>query len=85
MKKAKLIDDIRADLRPSRTGFAPWYEQIGPEARAEVEEVKREFWAGKLDAKAYTLARVISKKLAERGLVQVAPQTVSRWLRNTHQ
>lgn len=77
-----LVDDVRASLVPARHGFPAWYERIDAATRREVDQIKELFTSGKLDTKAFTLARVLSAKLAERGLITIKPQTISRWLRN---
>lgn len=82
MKRRPLIEDVRESLPTVRTGFLPWHQTLPPEAKAEVDEIKQMFMAGKLETKAYTLARILAEKLAERGLANVKPQTVSKWLRN---
>lgn len=83
MRKPKaLLEEVREALPPIRTGFPPWHQTLPPEAKAEVDEIKRMFLAGQLETKAFTLARILAAKLAERGLANVKPQTVSKWLRN---
>lgn len=82
MKKRSLLEDVREILPDGRPGFLPWHARLKPEDRAEVEEIRGLFVAGQLGTKAYTLARALSTKLAERGLADVKPQTISRWLRN---
>ena len=82
MKKRSLLEEVQESLPDSRPGFLPWHARLKPEDRAEVEEIRGLFAAGKLGTKAYTLARALSAKLAERGLADVKPQTISKWLRN---
>lgn len=83
MRKAKaLLEEVREALPPVRTGFPPWHQMLPAEVKAEVEEIKKMFWAGQLETKGFTLARILAAKLAQRGLANVKPQTVSRWLRN---
>ena len=77
-----LLDDVRESVTESRSGFPPWHERLSEQDRAEVYAIREAFQRGEIKCKAFTLARVMSAKLAERGVIDMRPQTFSRWLRN---
>ena len=77
-----LLDDVRESVTESRSGFPPWHERLSEQDRAEVFSIREAFQRGEIKCKAFTLARVMAAKLAERGVIDMRPQTFSRWLRN---
>ena len=78
-----LADAIRAAIPPPPRRTLPWYERLPADVLAELEEVKREHRAGKLQGTRVALAICISEQLRLRGLSEVGMQGVSAWLRKS--
>ena len=78
-----LADAIRAAIPPPPRRTLPWYERLPADVLAELEEVKREHRAGKLQGTRVALAICISEQLRLRGLSEVGLQGVSAWLRKS--
>jgi hypothetical protein len=78
MKKASLLDDVKAGL-VTRRGHAAWYESLDSEIRAELEGIKAAWLAGSLVATKTNLARRLSDVLQARG-VKIGIQGVLAWL-----
>lgn len=76
-----LAEMVRANLRPVRHGFAPWHERLPADARAEVDEVKRAWLAGKLGAQMRPVALLVAKYLADNGICTIGEQGVIAWLK----
>lgn len=75
-----LLDAVRTSIATSRPGFRPWHERIDPEVAVELEELRREWRAGKLGAKLRPVAAAIVTYLHEHNLSDIGIQGVSRWL-----
>lgn len=73
---------IRANLPPPLRGTQRWHLRIPAEILIELEEVKAEMLAGKLQTTKRALATVISEQLRSRGICVVGAQGVEVWLRN---
>ena len=80
---SSLADAIRAAVPPAPRRMLAWHERIPAEVLAELEQVKREHRAGKLQGTRYGLATTISEQLRLRGLSDVGIQGVSAWLRKS--
>lgn len=80
---SSLADAIRANVPPPPRRTLPWNERIPADALAELEELKREHLAGKLNATRTALAITISTQLRLRGLSDVGRQGVEAWLRKS--
>lgn len=78
MTKKRLLDAVRASL-PQRKGFAPWYETLPDDLKAEVEDIKAAWKAGKIQASKTGLSASLSSALAERG-IKIGHLGVTRWL-----
>lgn len=78
-----LSDAIRDAIPPLPRRTLPWYERLPADERAELEEVKREHRAGKLQGTRVALAITISEQLRLRGLCEVGMQGVAAWLRKS--
>lgn len=78
-----LADSIRAAIPPPPRRTLPWHERLPADVLAELEEVKREHRAGKLQGTRVALAICISEQLRLRGLSEVGMQGVSAWLRKS--
>lgn len=78
-----LADAIRAAVPPPPRRTLPWHERLPADVLAELEEVKREHRAGKLQGTRVALAITISEQLRLRGLSEVGMQGVSAWLRKS--
>lgn len=78
MKKKRLLDSV-IDTLPKRKGFAPWYETLPADIKAEVDDIKAAWKAGKLQASKTGLSASISKALAEHG-IKIGHLGVTRWL-----
>jgi hypothetical protein len=80
MAKAKpgsIADELRGFLPSKRR--ATWEHRLPADVREELEAVRADFYAGKIDASRTGLAHALSKTLTARGL-SVCPHTVARWL-----
>ena len=80
---SSLADAIRAAVPPPPRRTLPWHERLPADVLAELEEVKREHRAGKLQGTRVALAITISEQLRLRGLSDVGMQGVSAWLRKS--
>jgi hypothetical protein len=57
-----------------------WLDAVPDDARAELEEIKRQYKAGAIRAKRRTLAKAISRHLGERGVCKIGHYGVESWL-----
>lgn len=81
-KTKSLLEEVAEEISEKRAGFQAWHERLAPDLRAEVLEIKAAFQRGDLKVKrAVSVARVLAAKLAERGIVNLKPETFSRWLK----
>ena len=80
---SSLSDAIRAAIPPPPRRTLPWHERLPADVLAELEEVKREHRAGKLQGTRVALAICISEQLRLRNLSEVGMQGVSAWLRKS--
>ena len=78
-----LADAIRAAIPPPPRRTLPWHERLPADVLAELEEVKREHRAGKLQGTRVALAITISEQLRLRGLSDVGRQGIEAWLRKS--
>jgi hypothetical protein len=78
-----LSDAIRAAIPPPPRRTLPWHERLPADVLAELEEVKREHRAGKLQGTRVALAITISEQLRLRGLSDVGRQGIEAWLRKS--
>jgi hypothetical protein len=77
MAKPVLLDEVLANLpRRTRQSFA---DVLPPDILAEVEEIRSEFRAGRINCSKTGLGKAISKSLASRG-INAHQGTVTRWL-----
>lgn len=60
----------------------PWWVRLTAEQRAEIEPLRTAWREGRLGRRKMTAARAISTTLAEIG-IQIGPQGVQAWLRET--
>jgi hypothetical protein len=53
---------------------------VAPDARAELDEIKRQFRSGAIKTPRRTLAKAIAKQLNERGICRIGFPGVEAWL-----
>lgn len=78
MTKKRLLDAVRSTL-PQRRGYAPWYETLPADLKAEVDDIKAAWKAGKIQASKTGLSASLSRALEERG-VKIGYLGIARWL-----
>lgn len=78
-----LLDEMKS-LHPARNrGPLPWYLRVSPEHAAELEELRQAFHRGEFGAATLNaVAENLSAVIRSRGISNVGPQGVIRWLKN---
>jgi hypothetical protein len=64
----------------THSGVGYWMDRISADAKAELEEIKRQYRSGAIKARRRTLARAISRHLRERGICSIGHYGVEAWL-----
>ena len=75
-----LLDAVVATLPDTYHGIGYWIDNVDPVARAELDEIKRQFRAGAIKTPRRTLAKAIAKQLNERGICRIGFPGVEAWL-----
>lgn len=75
-----LRDAVLADVPPPRRGNPPWHERLDADTLAELEQIRADWRAGKVNTSRWRLAESIAKHLAGRGLSSPSALVVDRWL-----
>lgn len=76
--KKSLVDDVLANVVRHTPGFAPWHERLPPEAREELEAVRKAFDPAIHQKTTY--ARAVIAAARERGWEICGQQGVINWL-----
>jgi len=79
--KHNLREKIVSQIPKRRTGSLAWHERCPADVLGELEEIRDAWRAGEIESPKATLARAISRTLADLGIA-VGPQGVIRWLAN---
>lgn len=77
-KKPSLLDDVLSRAANNRPGMKTWFDRLPPEAREELDAVKRSFTPALHQKRAY--AKAIIEAAAERGWETSGIQGVIAWL-----
>lgn len=78
MAKRTLLDDVLSRAKRATPGYRSWFERLPPEAREELESVRKAFDKGLHQKKAYALA--VIEAATERGWQTAGVQGVISWL-----
>jgi hypothetical protein len=81
MAKAKsVLDDVIGAIAAQPPRVQAWYQRVAPEHAGTVAEILDAWKSGRLGSRKITAARAIAKILAARGIADVGPQGVLKWL-----
>ena len=75
-----LRDAVLADVPPPRRGNLPWHQRLDAETLAELEQIRADYRAGKVNTSRWRLAASVARHLAGRGLGSPSTLVVDRWL-----
>lgn len=78
MAKKSVLDEVLANIEPRAS--QAWYQRISPEHAETVKEIHDLWVAGKFGRKKYPAAKAVAKFLHDRGIANIGPQGVIRWL-----
>lgn len=79
-KAPSLIEEIVALVPTEKGREKPWQDKIDPAVRAELEQLKSDWKAGKVKGTRVGMARAISETLKRRGVYSIGVQGVTKWL-----
>lgn len=81
MAKAKsVLDDVIGVIAAQPPRVQAWYHRVAPEHAGTVAEILDAWKSGRLGSRKITAARAIAKILVARGIADVGPQGVLKWL-----
>ena len=78
-KTPTLVEDVLANVKESRPGFASWFDRLPDDARAELEAARKAFDPTKHQQTAYAKALIDAAQL--RGWEISGIQGVIAWLK----
>lgn len=82
MKKL-CFDKIVSSAADGMPGMKPWIQRVDPEARKQLEEIRRQWVEGGRVPPAATFSRALIRHCQELGITGIARETqVSKWLRS---
>jgi hypothetical protein len=76
--RESVLDEVLANIE--QRAPQAWYQRVAPEHADTVNEIRQLWEAGKFGRKKYPAGKAIAKFLHDRGIANVGPQGVIRWL-----
>jgi len=80
-RKATLLDDVLQRAVVRKPGFRSWFERLKPDARAELDAVRRKWQSGATGLGPTTMSEAIMAAAKERGWKTSGLQGVIAWLK----
>jgi len=79
-KATSVLDDVIGVIASQPPRVQAWYHRVPPKHAAAIAEILEAWKSGRLGTHKITAARAISRILAARGISDVGPQGVLKWL-----
>jgi len=79
-KATSVVDDVIGVIAAQPPRVQAWYHRVSPKHAATLAELLQAWKSGRLGTHKITAARAIAKILASRGISDVGPQGVLKWL-----
>ena len=76
--RESVLDEVLANIKERAS--QSWYQRVAPEHADTVKEIHDLWAAGKFGTKKYPAAKAVAKFLNDRGIANIGPQGVIRWL-----
>jgi hypothetical protein len=79
-KATSVLDDVIGVIAARTPRVQAWYHRVPPEHAGALAEILDAWKSGRLGSQKITAARAIAKILSARGISDVGPQGVLKWL-----